>query len=343
MSQILFVGGGLDSTDPASANIGEITGFNDATYAPSAVDCNSGQASWAIFTCLDAALAPTTVVGGQVFYGHFGWNHTNPYVGGDKMLQVRDSAGAPWVAIRSVGGTPNFGLFYNSGTVGAPVWTQIGAGFALAQNPGGAEHRIDIAIQIGATGNHTATVFDKEISLTTANFTQALFTNVRDMQIFAGGVGANHCMICEVIMTEGRTTVGARVGYSLPNGAGTNAGWTGTFNLVNPVVCTDATNNNSAVAAQKTTYAMGDIVVPALNTIGGVWHWTRGKNDGASPANFKSVCRSAAADFPAAANVPSIGLAYRGLAARWDVDPATAAAWTQANFNAAEFGWLSAA
>lgn len=72
MSQILFVGGGLDSTDSASVGIGEISGFNDATYAPSAVDVPNGQASWAIFTCLDAALAPTTVVGGQVFFGHFG-------------------------------------------------------------------------------------------------------------------------------------------------------------------------------------------------------------------------------------------------------------------------------
>lgn len=342
MSQILFVGGGLDSTDPASANIDELASFLDTTYAPSCVDCNLGQSSWAIFTCLDASCLPTTVVGGQTFFGHFGFNYTNTYSNGDKMLYVRDSAGAPWVAIRCTGAT-NFALYYNSGTGGAPVWTQVGVGFTISQNPGGAEHRIDIAIQIGGAGIHTVTVFDKELSLATGTFTQAAFTNVRDMQIFAGGVGANHCMIWEVIMAEGRTTVGARVGYSLPNGAGSNAGWTGTFNQVNPVVCTDATNNSSGVVAQKTTYAMGDIVVPATNTIGGVWHWTRGKNDAASPANFKSVCRSAGTDYPAAANVPAIGLAYKALAARWDVDPATAAAWTQANFNAAEFGWLSAA
>lgn len=341
MAAVLFVGGGLDSATGVS--IGEIAGFNDATYAPSALDIANGQASWGIFTCLDAALAPTTVVGGQTFFGHFGWNYTNPYAAGNVMCALRDSAGNPWVEIRTAAGSPNFGLYYNSGTAGAPVWTQIGANFAMAQNPGGAEHRIDIRVDIGGAGNHVAYVYNKEVLQVSGAFTQALFTNIRDMQIFAGGGAGNHCMVWEAAITEGISLIGARVGYALATGAGTNAGWTGTFNLINPAVCTDATNNNSAVAAQKTTYAWGDVVVPATNTIREVWQWMRAKNDGSNPSNIKAVVRSAGADYPAAANAPGITNAFGALPARWAVDPATGVAWVQAGFNAAEFGFLSAA
>lgn len=343
MSQILFVGGGLDSATGVS--IGEITGFNDTTYAPSALDVQAGQASWAIFTCLDAAGAPTTVVAGQTWYGHFGWNFTNPYVTTNKMTYVRDSAGFPWVAILCNGGSPTFALYYNSGTGGAPVWTQIGGNWAMAQNPASPMHRLDIKVVIDGAGlNHSATVWNKEAQVATGTFAAAGFTNIRDMQIFAGGAGANHCMIWEAIMTEGQSTIGARVGYSLAAAAGSNAGWTGTFNLINPAVCTDATTNTSGVAAQKTTYDFGNIVIPASNTIRTAWQWIRGKNDGSNPTNIKAVCRSAGTDYPAAANSLGIGIAFGSLyATRFDVDPATGVAWTQVGFNAAEFGMLSAA
>jgi hypothetical protein len=209
MSQVLFVGGGLDSA--TGVTIGEITGFNDTTYAPSALDVQNGQSSWAIFTCLDpSTMAPTTVTTGQTWFGHFSWNFTNPYSTLDKMLFVRDSSGNPWVAIRCNGGSPTFGLYYNSGTGGTPVWTQLGSNFSMVQNSSPYQ-RLDVKVFIdGAGTNHSATVFNKEVQQATGTFSQASFTNIQDMQIFAGGGASNHCMIWEVAMTQDISTIGCR-------------------------------------------------------------------------------------------------------------------------------------
>lgn len=338
MPQVLFVGGGLDSVTGSvlSENNG---GFHDSTYAPSCLLCGPGGFWDAV--CLDAALAPVSVVGGQTFYGHVGFNFTNPYANGDNMLQARDSAGFPWVAIRSNGGSPTFGLYYNSGTGGAPVWTQLGANFAMAQNPGTPFQRLDLVIAIGGTGNHVATLFNKEVQVATGAFTQAAFTNVRSMRGFAPTGGSGE--FWELAMTESQTTVGNRVAYSLPNAIGTTSGWTGVFGDVGEAVENDATTNSSNAVGQKTTYNTTDITLPSGYFIRSVFRWFRGKTDGSSPANFKSVVRSAGADYVAAANVPGIGAAYGPLPARVDTDPATGLNWTQAGFNAAEFGKQSAA
>jgi hypothetical protein len=337
MSQILFVGGGLDSVTGSvlSENNG---GFHDNTYAPSCLLI--GPAGFANLPCLDAAFAPVSVVAGQTFYGHFGFNFTNPYPAAGPLAVLYDSAGFPWVSIRSTVGSPTFGLYYNSGTGGAPVWTNIGGSWAMPQNTAPFQ-RVDIRVVIDAAGtNHVATVWNKEAQVSTGAFSQALFTNVRSMQILAPAGGSGE--FWEFILTEGQSTVGSRVGYSLANGAGTSAGWTGVFGSIAPVVCTDATNNSAGAAALKTTYNFGDVVVPASNSIRTAWQWFRAKNDGSAPVNIKQVCRSAGTDYPAAANLTGIGIALTALPSRLDVDPATGVGWTQVGFNAAEFGMLSA-
>lgn len=335
MSQILFVGGGLDSVTGSvlSENAG---GFHDTTYAPSCL--LSGVGGFFDAVCLDASLAAVSIVGGQTWYGHVGFNFTNPYSTGDPMLQARDSAGNPWVAIRSNGGSPTFGLYYNSGTSGAPVWTQLGANFTMAQNTGPFQ-RLDLKIAIGATGNHVATLYNKEVQVATGAFTQASFTNVRSMRGLSPTGGSAE--FWEILMTEGFATVGARVGYSLPNAIGTNSGWTGVFGNVGEAVNDDSTVNSAVTAGLKTTYNMGNITVPANFVIRAVFQWMRGKNDGSAPANIKAVARSAGTDYPGAANVPGIAVAFGPLPARYDVDPATGNGWTETNFNLAEFGFLS--
>jgi hypothetical protein len=336
MSQVLFLGGGLDSVTGNA--LSENNGFFDGTYAPSCLLVSPGGYWDAV--CLDASLTPVSVNGGSTWYGHAHFNFTNPYSTGDPLLQAKDSAGNPWVAIRSNGGSPTFGLYYNSGTVAAPVWTQLGANFTIAQNTSPFS-RLDLKIDIGATGNHVATLYNREVQVATGAFTQALFTNVRSMRGYAPTGGSSEWW--EFIMTEGFSTVGARVGYSLPNGAGANAGWTGAYTDVNEAVNSDATVNSTVSAGLKSTYTMGDITVPATFAIRAVFQWIRGKNDGSSPANIKAVARSGGADYVGAANMPGITGAFNALPARYDTDPATGLGWTQTTFNAAEFGFQSAA
>lgn len=336
MSQILFVGGGLDSV--TGSGLAENNGgFHDTTYAPSCLLVGPGLTATA--TCLDSTVTPTTVTNGQTFFGHFGFNFTNAYATGNPVVVLNDSAGFPWVSIRSNGGSPTFGVYYNSNTGASPTWTQVGANFTMNQNSAPYQ-RLDISVIINTGGSHTVTVWNREVQVAVGTFTQASFTNIKTMGL-TGAVGGSG-EFWELIMTEGQSTVGARVGYSLANAIGTTSGWTGVFGNVNPVVCTDATTNTSGTAAQKTTYNFADIVVPATNTIKCVWQWIRGKNDGTAPSNIKVVCRSAGTDYPGASNVPGITTAYSALPGRYDVDPATGVAWTQTGFNAAEFGYLSA-
>lgn len=340
MSQILFVGGCLDSL-AASALTQDFTygsaPYFDNTYTGIAVACTNGQTTWWEATCLDGTLTPTSVVGGQTWYGHFNFNFTNPYSNGHVLLDVKDSTGNPWVSLRCKGGSPTWGLYYNSGTVAAPVWTQLGADITMAQNSA-PYPRLDVVVVIGATGNHTASVYNKEALVATGTFTQALFTNIRSMRGYGGQL---YGFFSEIAMTEGLSTIGARIGCSTSNAAGTNSGFTGAYTDLNDT--SDTTLNTSGVAGQKTTYNVSDLTVPANNVIRAVFQWIRGKNDGSSPQNIKPVVRSGGADYVAAANAPGISGALGPLPARYDVNPATGLNWTQAEYNAAEFGFQSAA
>jgi hypothetical protein len=202
--------------------------------------------------------------------------------------------------------------------------------------------RLDIVVAIGATGNHVASVYNREALVATGAFTQAAFTNIRSMRGFAPTGGSSEWW--EIAMTEGFSTITARISYSLSNAAGSNAGWTGTFGNVGETVNDDTTTNSAAAAGLKTTYNVGDITVPGTFTIRSVWQWMRAKTDGSSPANIKAVCRRGGVDYVGAANVPGLSATTFGpVPARYDADPSTGATWTQANFNAAEFGFQSAA
>jgi hypothetical protein len=71
-------------------------------------------------------------------------------------------------------------------------------------------------------------------------------------------------------------------------------------------------------------------------TIKGVMHSINAKKDDAGSRNIKSLCKSSSTTSTGTSQALPSSYAY--LTQVWETDPNTAAAWTETNLNAAEFG-----
>ena len=198
----------------------------------------------------------------------------------------------------------------------------------------------DIKLTFGAP--HTAELSQNGSVLVAATtFTQAALTSLRSLRL--SGASTNfQANFSQILCGRGISTIGGFVRYSRATGAGTNTAWSGAFTDVNEPIGNDATVNTSTVTAQKESYAMGDVTVPGGFVIQTVFQFLRAKNNGAVPTNIKSLIRSGATDFSSGAlTSPTFGTSFQPMGMRYDNDPATAAAWTAAGWNAAEAGFES--
>lgn len=332
MPSVLFAGGRLDSL-AITGGPTEITtaGRFDPTYCDCAIFLNSTANSVAA-VLRDSSSNPTDLTAGQTGYFHCEMLLISTSATVTNIFTLEDSAGYPWFAVRNVAAN-TWGLYYNSGTGPAPVWTLIGATFAASAPL--TQH--DIKITLGSP--HVVEYSAGSTLVASGSFTQAAFTGVRQFRV-SHPIQAT---VSQILVTEGRSAIGGKVKYSRATGAGANSGWTGAYTDVNEAINSDATVNAAAAAGLRQTYPMGDVAVPAGYAIVSVFYAIRAKNDGAAPANIKASIRSGAANFDAAANFPGIGTSFGSLVARYDNDPNTAAPWTQAGWNAVEAGYLSAA
>lgn len=327
---VLFAGGRLDSLQVISGTATEVTtgGTFDSAYCDASTNLNGNTAIvQALFR--DAANAPVSVTSGESVWAHF--DFANASYGTGTMSWLVDSSLNPWVAIRGAG-TNLFGLYYNSGTGASPVWTLIGSTFTITSL-----QTMDLRVSLGAP--HTAELYMGSTLMASGTFTQAALTELRALRII--GPSGTNARFSQILITKDRSTIGAKVRYSRPNGAGGNSQWTGALSNVNEAINNDATLDSTTVAGNRQTYAMGDVTVPANYAIVSVFHFIRGKNDGAAPGNIKSVVRQGSTNYDYADNVPGISTGYGPLPARYDNDPATGLPWTQSGFNSAEFGYLS--
>lgn len=344
MPSVMFCGGRLDSLTVVGGSPVEVTtaGTFDSSYADSSVRC-VGTTDIIQATFLDASNTPVDLTTGQTGFIHWEQHHdqdSGSYVGANQNgVVLVNSAGQPWVAIRSSAAGGPFGLYYNSGTGASPVWTQVGTTtFVQVINT---RYTYDLKITLGSP--HTIELSrGGSVVIAATTFTQAALTALRGWRAssYFAAVGVN-AFYSQIMATEGRSTVGGKVKYSRATAAGGNTGWTGAYTNVNEAVNSDVTIDTAATAALRQTYAMGDVTVPSGYSIATVMHFLRAKNDGAAPANIKSAVRQSVTNYDYASNMPGIGTSFAPLAARYDTDPATAAAWTQSGFNSAEFGYLS--
>lgn len=336
VAKYLAIGGRLDSLE----TIGTVTentqsGSFDSAYADCSIMSGTTTGIWTL-TFRDNDGVAIDLADGETGYFHFDYFHgSGVAVSNNNLVTLYDSAGFPWFAFRQPSNGV-YGLYYNSGSGASPVWSLVGITVTLTI---GLRYPVDIKLTLNSAGSHIAEWSANSSLQSGGTFVQASLTSLRSMR--GHGANANE-HFSQLLVTEGISTIGGKVRYSRPTGAGSNAGWSGTFADVNEAVNSDVTLNASTAAGQKTTYAMGDVAVPAGFKIGAVEHALRGKNDGAAPANIKSVVRSGGVDY-ASANLGGISTPFGPLRRRLITDPATAAGWTQAGWNAAEAGYESAA
>lgn len=336
MAKILFAGGRLDSLafTSGTTEYNSNTGRFDTTYTDAAVYCLSSAHIWTA-TQVDATFTPYDLANGETGYYH--WDMSLITSGSAvTVVWLADSSNQPWLALRSTTTSGTYGLFYNSGTGASPVWTQLGSSFTVTQL---AIVSMDMVLVKNSAGTHSASLYYNNTLVSTGTFTAASLA----VRALRGSIGPVDAYYSQIMITEGKSTIGGKVKYNRPSAAGANSGWTGAFTDVNEAVNNDATANASATAGQRQTYAMQDVTLPsAAYSIQGIWQWVRAKNDGAAPANIKLTVRISAVNYDTAANIANVGLGYSNSGTRWDTDPSTSAAWTVANWNAAEAGFLSA-
>ncbi|MGE8142276.1 hypothetical protein ACQKOE_09900 [Novosphingobium sp. NPDC080210] len=332
---VLFAGGRLDSLTVQSGTPTEVTtaGTFDPTYCDASVSLATGQN--VRVDQLDASNAPTDLVSGDTGWYHCEVNFTSTGLpANSNFLQVVDSAGNQWVSVRGGASAGILLLAYNSGTGASPTWTQLGTGSTTIG--GLVKVAVDLKVTLGSP--HSAELYVNGTLVSSGTFTQSSFTSARGMR-FLGQT--NSARISQLLITNNRSTIGAKVKYSRPSASGGNSEWTGAVDNVNEAVNSDTTVDSATTAGLRQTYAMGDVTVPANYAILSTFHFVRAKNDGAAPANIKSVVRQGTTNYDNSANFPGIGTGFVPLPARYDTNPATGTAWTESSFNSAEFGYLS--
>lgn len=335
---MLFYGSRADSVVPVSGGsppVDSTSGFLpwNGTYSDSSLSANGG------FYCpaTDSTGAATSVGTGHTFYFHTCYSQSNATNGGHALIQLYDSSGFPWIQLVCPGSADVVQWQYNSNTGASPTWVNIGSAYVATGSPA----IYDIIVTLNVSGTHNLQFVMNNSSLFTLPFTNINLTNLAKAGCYNnnnGGTGYSQMMI-----TQDWSTVGAFVKTIRASGLGTYSQWSGTYTDVNEVVVSDATYNQATSNGLMQSYAMGDITLPAGFVIGGLRQCIRVKNDGAtSPLNVDSLLRTAATDYTSA-NLPGVGVAFGPTGFRYDVNPDTSVAWTQAGINAVELGYVSAA
>lgn len=200
----------------------------------------------------------------------------------------------------------------------------------------GTDHHIETRLYISDAG--TAEVWVDGVSvLSTAADTQQSFTSPTG--IYFGGGTSTDCVIDDVVVFSGNTAaIGLhQIHDKLPDGAGDNAAWTGTFADVDDplgVPDEDATVITSAEGQAKQDHTFEDL--PAVTTIHALEVVARARAQEALPRSIIMYVISGATE----SQGPTKALTdtYGQTIDRYLTDPNTAAAWTEAAVNALKFG-----
>lgn len=339
--RILFAGGRLDSLEVINTGATETTSTTgrDTTYTDASIDFPYGSAGALRARFRDSSFSTVSVSSGTV-YAHCETMSLGSAIGSRNLMELADSSGAAWLAIRCpTANTNTFGLYYNSGTAGSPVWTLLGSTTTYATST---RYAYDIKFTFGSP--HTAELYRDGVLVTSATFTQAALTELSSMAIRAySNTTGQACRFSQILAAEELSTIGAKVAYVRANGAGSNSEWTGSVTDINEGNNSDITLNSATSAGLTQTYTMGDVTLPSGYVIKSIFQWLRAKNDGVSPLNIKSVLRLGGSNYVSASDLSGIGTGLAPVGTRYDEDPSTAAAWTASGWNAAEMGFQSAA
>lgn len=339
MGKLLFAGSRTDCVTTLSGSVYGTTSFINNTYSDAGI-AGSGTAEGMLTDPASAPLLePYTVAAGHSFYFHAQFGYTDGYGGGSVMLVLVDSAQGHWVQLLA-----NGQLQYNAGTAGAPNWQNLGTPYGT---PGGynSPNAIDIKLEIHAGGNHTVMLAYGGVAVVgPIVFNQPLLTGIQAFQI-TGQDFRTASTWSQLLCTEDLSTIGGFVKTVRATGAGAHSAWSGAYTDVNEVITDNATYNQALTSGLEQSYPMANIAVPAGCIIQGVFTYIVAKNDGSNPANISSLIRTGDGTDHMSANLGGLNIAYIGVGARYDINPETGVAWTQADWNAVpvQLGFVSEA
>lgn len=337
MTSMLAAGNSTDSVIFAGATDSTSAVTFDALYVDSSLSCANSTQTWRQLF-IDTTGGIISVGSGSTVYAHVEYTLTGSTNTLFNAWYLGDAAGNPWLALRSATtASVLFGLFYNSGTVGAPVWTQLGASFSLTAS---VRRTMDLKVTIGSPHIVELSV-NGVVQVAATTFTQALFTNAGHY----GGTGNTsgstsaglQSFFSQMMATDGLSTINGHVFSRAATGAGATSGWTGAASDINEVVLNDTTGITAATNGLVSTFVYADITLPAGYYIPSVFLYSRFKNSGVAPNNFQAAYHSSAGDF-FSGNLPGVGTSFLNAGYQWALEPGGAVPWTQTLFNAAEFG-----
>jgi len=223
-------------------------------------------------------------------------------------------------------------LEYNSGTLATPAWTQLGTDITTASST---RYTYVLKLTIDAAGTaHAYELYKDNVLALSGTFSQSILTTVNSIKWGDTSNTGNH--ISQILVSVGIGLVGSFCAALKASGAGSNSGMTGAYTDVNEVTFSDATVVSSNTAAQRTTFAIGDL--PALSglVVGSEQrHCFRANNDGGSgPQNIKPVIRQSGSD--------TVGSAVSGITTGMNTfNVSYNLTYTQINTAGFELGWES--
>jgi len=276
---------------------------------------------------MGAAVTNTNPVGTiwrLMMIGESGGTHVQLYFTSDGKVNVGRMAGTGW----DYGGTPTLLCESAAGLVTTGVTYYVEWLVLIADAPGGS-----VAVRVNGLEVASATGVDTRNGGTGVPTVIYLgsFTTFDDLYV-SDGAGA----------APGNTFLGdCRVDACRPTAAGATTGWTpstgANWQCVDDATPNDDTDYTSATAAGVTdTFVVEN--APAVGaTIFGVQHCLSAKKTDAGAATLAPVVRQSGVDYVGTDLSPST--TYATLLQIQATNPGTGAAWTEAGFNAAEFGY----
>lgn len=217
----------------------------------------------------------------------------------------------------------------------------------LALASGGVDNYIEFKAFINdTTGTYEAKVNGVSFVSGTGADTKNTANSTADRVIFGVNVSMGTNNLDDVYVCDGTGSVNndflgdCRVDVKYPDGAGNSTDLTPSTG--SNFQCVDETTPNGdtdyvehATVNNKDTYTFGNLSHNP-SAIYGVQVNMYAKKDDAGVKNLCSVARSAGTDYDGSTR--TLSTAYQFLREMIEADPATSAAWTQTNLNAAEFG-----
>lgn len=256
------------------------------------------------------------------------WNTTANH----SIYEILNSAGTSVVRLWQVTSTGYIRPEYWNGS----AWVTTAA---LFPSPAGfAKNEMDIHVVCGAAG-YIEVYINNELASTITGLNAAVnnLAFITPRSSTANQYQSQH-------LVSDQNTVGAKVQDLVINANATYTAWSGDYTAVVEIGLNDATMISSSTLGDKESFNAADITLPSGYAVSSLWFSARGRLNSGSPGNFKALVRIGGTDYSPSYNFGGLtSAAYGPSLAAFTVDPSTSAAWTAANVNAAELGFVTAA